>query len=70
MAKKELFKKAAIVAMGFVLLRRYAFDGWRTVVWKSIGLLADQPHCLTSAPSPPLLLDLIHPLLNSQLVLS
>jgi hypothetical protein len=35
MAKKELVQKAAIVAMGFVLLRSSAVDGWSRVVWEA-----------------------------------
>jgi hypothetical protein len=43
MAKKELGQKAAIVAMGFVLLRSYAVDGWSTVVWEAKGFPDLQP---------------------------
>jgi hypothetical protein len=37
MAKKELVQKAAIVAMGFVLLGSSGVDGWSRVVWEALG---------------------------------
>jgi hypothetical protein len=43
MAILEKFKKAAIVAIGFVLLRISAVDGFCTVVWQAYGLPDLQP---------------------------
>jgi hypothetical protein len=37
MAKKELVKKAAIVARGFALLRSSGVEGWSRVVWEVKG---------------------------------
>jgi hypothetical protein len=65
MAIFPLFKKAAIVAIGLVLLRSYAEDGICTVVWEEKGFPNYQPIPSIFAESIPILGDQIHLLPNS-----